>query len=65
MERLFQHATSLGFERVVAMTVPPDVKPAYQPTLAFYRKHGFIVTRHYQELWENGALELVKRLSPR
>ncbi len=64
MEHLFQHAASLGFEQVVAMTVPPDVKPAYQATLAFYRKHGFIVTRRYEELWENGALELIKRLSP-
>ena len=64
LERLLQHAARLGFDRVVALTVPADVKPAYQPTITFYRKHGFVQTRRYQELWENGAVELVKVLTP-
>lgn len=58
----FQHARNLGFARVVAMTVPPEVKPAYQATLAFYLRQGFVETRRYRELWENGAVELVKTL---
>jgi ribosomal protein S18 acetylase RimI-like enzyme len=43
-------------------TVPPDTKPAYCATLDFYEKHGFRITRRYEELWESGALELVKEL---
>jgi ribosomal protein S18 acetylase RimI-like enzyme len=61
MERFLQHAQEMGFDRVVALTVPPDVKPAYQATIAFYTKHGFVETRRYRELWEQGAVELVKR----
>lgn len=62
MERFLQHGRDLGFEQAVAMTVPPDTKPAYAVTVAFYEKHGFVVTRRYDELWETGALELVKDL---
>ena len=59
INRLVQHATNLGFSKIVAMTVPADVKPAYQTTIAFYKKHGFVETKRYEELWENGAIELV------
>ena len=38
--------------------VPPEVKPAYGATVAFYKKHGFVETRRYPDLWEAGALEL-------
>ncbi len=62
IERFLQHATSLGFEMALAMTVPPEVKPAYWATIAFYQKHGFTERRRYQELSENGAVELVKDL---
>ena len=62
MEHLLQHAQALGFAEVVAMTVPAEVKPAYQATIAFYQKHGFVARKRYQELWEDGALELVKTL---
>ncbi|MCU0523124.1 MAG: GNAT family N-acetyltransferase [Anaerolineae bacterium] len=62
MDRLFEHARKLGFTQVVAMTVPPDRKPTYAATVAFYESHGFAVTRRYDELWEDGALELVKDL---
>lgn len=62
MERLLQHATALGFDAVVAMTVPPEVKSAYRATIAFYKKHGFVETKRYHELWESGAVEWVKTL---
>jgi GNAT superfamily N-acetyltransferase len=65
MERFLQYAQELGYDRIVALTVPADVKPAYQATVAFYKKHGFVETKRYHELWENGALELVKSLSCR
>jgi len=63
MERFLQHGRDLGFEQAVAMTVPPDTKPAYAATVAFYERHGFVVTRRYDELWEDGALELVRPLA--
>lgn len=62
MDSFLDHARSLGYERVVAMTVPPEANPAYRETLAFYQKHGFVITKRYRELWENGAIELVKML---
>jgi GNAT superfamily N-acetyltransferase len=62
MERFFEHARALRYERVVAMTVPPDVKPAYAATVQFYQRHGFVITRRYNELWESGAIELTRRL---
>lgn len=62
MDFFAQHVKNLGFNRIVAMTVPPEVKPAYRATLGFYLKHGFVITRQFHELWENGALELVKTL---
>jgi ribosomal protein S18 acetylase RimI-like enzyme len=64
LDAFFQHVKSLGFERVIAFTVPPEVNPAYRATLGFYQKHGFTINRYYRELWENGALELVKILEP-
>jgi GNAT superfamily N-acetyltransferase len=64
MERFLQHARDLGYEQVVAMTVPPEVKPVYAATVAFYKKHGFVEARRYTELWEDGALELARDLSP-
>jgi ribosomal protein S18 acetylase RimI-like enzyme len=64
MERFLQHGRDLGYEQVVAMTVPPEVKPAYAATVAFYKKHGFVEARRYTELWESGALELVRDLTP-
>jgi len=57
------HAKHLGFERVVTLTVPPDVKPVYQATIRFYEKHGFVLRKKYTELWENGAVELVRTLT--
>jgi ribosomal protein S18 acetylase RimI-like enzyme len=62
MEHFFQHVQTLGFDRIIAMTVPADVKPSYAPTIAFYKKHGFMETRRFTELWEQGALELVKTI---
>ncbi len=62
MERFFEHVRELGFDRVVALTVPPDAKPSYQLTVRFYESHGFRLTRRYNELWESGAIELVKEL---
>ncbi len=62
LEKFLDHARQLGYERVVAMTVPPDVKPAYAATVRFYRRHGFEIIRRYNELWESGAIELARVL---
>jgi len=58
-----EHIKSIGFNRIMVYTVPPDRKPAYSATLSFYQKHGFRITRRFEELWESGAIQLVKDLS--
>lgn len=58
----FDHIKSLGFNRIMVYTVPPDKKPAYSATLRFYQNHGFTITRRFEELWESGAIQLVKVL---
>lgn len=62
IRHLFYHVKQLGFDRIVALTVPLDVKPAYEPTVKFYEKNGFILTRRFTELWGSGAIEFVKDL---
>lgn len=61
--RFCEHIKSLGFNRIMVYTVPPDTKPAYSTTLCFYQKHGFRITRRFEELWESGAIQLVKDLA--
>ncbi len=58
-----EHIDSIGFRQIMVYTVPPDKKPAYSETLHFYQKHGFRITRRFEELWESGAIQLVKDLS--
>ncbi|MCL6592104.1 MAG: GNAT family N-acetyltransferase [Firmicutes bacterium] len=62
INHLFQYVKDLGFNRVVAFTVPPDTKPSYDSTVKFYEKNGFKFKKRYNELWESGAIELVKEL---
>jgi ribosomal protein S18 acetylase RimI-like enzyme len=62
MEHFLRYARELGFENAAVMTVPEEVKPAYGPTIRFYQKHGFKIVKRSNELWENGALLLVKKL---
>ncbi len=62
INRFCAYIQSLGFHQIMVYTVPPDKKPAYSSTLRFYQKHGFRITRRFEELWESGALQLVKDL---
>ena len=62
IEAFFNHIKEMGFKQIMVYTVPPDTKPAYYSTVRFYQKHGFQIRRRYSELWENGALQLVKQL---
>jgi ribosomal protein S18 acetylase RimI-like enzyme len=62
IEDFFRQARQLGFEKCAVMTVPEDVNPLYQGTIHFYQKHGFMIEKRYRELWEHGAVRLVKRL---
>ena len=62
IQHFFRYAQELGFEKVIALTVPEDVNHLYSATIQFYQKHGFVVTKRYTELWERGAIQLVKRL---
>ena len=62
MRRLEEHARQLGFAELVAFTVPPDKKPAFQDTVDFYFKCGFRLAKRYTELWQSGAWELRKVL---
>jgi ribosomal protein S18 acetylase RimI-like enzyme len=63
LSRFCEHIRSIGFNCIMVYTVPPDKKPAYSATLDFYQKHGFRITRRFEELWESGAIQLVKDLS--
>ncbi len=63
IKRFCEHIKNIGFDRIMVYTVPPDTKPAYAATLRFYQKHGFRITRRFEELWESGAIQLVKDLS--
>jgi GNAT superfamily N-acetyltransferase len=58
----FEYVKSLGFKYIKVFTVPPDVKISYKETMSFYEKNGFKIVKRYTELWENGALELIKNL---
>lgn len=62
MDAFFRHVRALGFDQILVYTVPPDTKPAYAATVDFYRRHGFRITRRFDELWESGALQLTKEL---
>jgi ribosomal protein S18 acetylase RimI-like enzyme len=63
IDKFCEHIKSIGFNRIMVYTVPPDKKPAYSATLSFYQKHGFRITRRFDELWDSGAIQLVKDLS--
>jgi ribosomal protein S18 acetylase RimI-like enzyme len=63
INKFYKHIKSIRFNRIMVFTVPPDRKPAYLATLGFYQKHGFRITRRFEELWESGAIQLVKDLS--
>ena len=58
----FTYVRSLGFECIKVFTIPPDVKISYKETIDFYEKNGFKIEKRYNELWENGAVELLKNL---
>lgn len=62
LNQFFDYVVKLGFKRIVVLTVPPDVKNSYKGTVDFYIKNGFEINRRYNELWEKGALELIKNL---
>lgn len=63
INKFCEYIKSIGFSRIMVYTVPPDQKPAYSTTLHFYQKHGFRIARRFEELWESGAIQLVKDLS--
>jgi ribosomal protein S18 acetylase RimI-like enzyme len=62
IEHFFEYGRGLGFKTASVMTVPEDVKPVYGPTIRFYEKHGFVIRKRSNVLWENGALLLFKNL---
>jgi len=62
MNYFITYVRSLEFEAIKLFTVPPDAKSSYKETIGFYEKNGFKIIKRYTELWENGAIELVKNL---
>jgi ribosomal protein S18 acetylase RimI-like enzyme len=63
MKEFCEHIREMGFNRIMVYTVPPDKKPAYASTLSFYLNQGFRILRRYDELWESGAVQLVRELA--
>jgi GNAT superfamily N-acetyltransferase len=62
LHHLFEHVKQLGFNKIIALTVTPRSKPAYQKTVNFYMKHGFVIEKEYTELWQGGTIRLAKCL---
>lgn len=56
------YVKSIGFESIKVLTVPPEVENSFQKIVDFYTSNGFIIRKRYFELWESGALELIKIL---
>ncbi len=57
---LVSYLTELGFNRIELLTVPPKVKPVYKNTIAFYESVGFTIEKEYSQLWEAGAVKMIK-----
>ena len=62
INEFFKYIKTIKHKRIIVYTVPPDKKQPYTITLAFYLKHGFKITKEYKELWESGAIQLIKEL---
>ena len=62
LNHFYNHVKQLRFSKIYVLTVPPDVKPIYEETLRFYKKHGFVVEKRYTDLWEHDVIELIKTL---
>lgn len=60
IQHLVTYLTELGFNRIELFTVPPEVKPVYKNTVAFYERAGFKIEKVYSQLWESGAVKMVK-----
>lgn len=58
----FDYVKTIGFNRVVVLTVPPEVNSFYENTVDFYLKCGFVINKRYTEIWKNGAIELIKEI---
>ena len=55
------HIKSLDFHCIELLTVPPNTKPVYISTVAFYKSVGFYIMKEYKELWESGAIKMIKK----
>ena len=62
LNQFCDHARQLGFAKIALFTVPPDTKPAYEDTVRFYQERGFTLTKRISNLWDSGAIELVRSL---
>lgn len=60
INHLVSYLTELGFNRIELLTVPPEVKPIYKNTVAFYKNMGFNIEKVYSQLWESGAMKMIK-----
>lgn len=57
---LVSYLTELGFNRIELLTVPPEAKPVYKSTVTFYESLGFNIEKVYSQLWESGAMKMIK-----
>jgi ribosomal protein S18 acetylase RimI-like enzyme len=51
-----------GFKHFLVQTVPEEANANFHDTIEFYKKQGYKINKLYKELWENGALELIKEI---
>jgi GNAT superfamily N-acetyltransferase len=51
-----------GFKHFLLQTVPEESNKNYHDTIEFYKKQGYKINKIYKELWESGAVELIKEI---
>ncbi|WP_240420352.1 GNAT family N-acetyltransferase [Paenibacillus periandrae] len=62
LKQFFNYLFINGYKKVELFTVKPNNNPQYTATIAFYQKNGFVLEKEYVEIWQGGALKLVKTL---
>ena len=51
-----------GFRRFLVQTVPEESNKNFHDTIEFYKRQDYKTNKMYKELWEDGALELIKEI---
>lgn len=62
IKKFIEYIDSIGFHRIELYTVMPESKSIYVNTVSFYEGVGFKIEKVYSQLWESGAIKMVRTL---